>query len=281
MSVTKKIVSLQPIINMEFLKRIVFVLLIAVIASCSDFSKLQKSTDLELKYTKAKEYFEKGDYLKASVLLEELMGLYKGTVKGEEIYYYYAQTQFESGDYSLAGYYYRNFVRTYPSSTKAEECAYMNAYCYYLNSPVYSLDQTDTKAAIREFQSFINRYPQSARIKESNEIIDKLRGKLEKKSYEVAKQYYNVGDYKASVVAFNNTLKDFPETKYREEFMFLTIKANYLLAQNSIDVKKAERYKSSTEAYLKFIDTYKASKYLREAETIYNNTLKAQEKIKS
>jgi outer membrane protein assembly factor BamD len=279
--VKKKIVSLQPVVNMAFLKKIVLFLVIVFIASCSDYSKLQKSKDLELKYTKAKEYFEKGDYLKASVLFEELMGLYKGTAKGEDIYYYYAQTQFEMGDYSLAGYYYRNFVRTYPASSKAEECAYMNAYCFYLNSPVYSLDQTDTKSAIREFQSFINRYPQSTRIKECNEIIDKLRSKLERKSYEIAKQYYNVGDYKSSIFAFNSTMKDFPETKYREELMFLLIKSNYLLAQNSIESKKGERYKQSAEAYIKFVDTFKSSKYLHEAESIYNSTLKAQEKIKS
>lgn len=281
MQVKKKVVSLQPTRNMAFLKNIILFIFIGVITSCSDFSKLQKSTDLELKYTKAKEYFEKGDYLKASVLFEELMGLYKGTAKGEDIYYYYAQTQFEMGDYALAGYYYRNFVRTYPASTKAEECAYMNAYCYYLNSPTYSLDQSDTKAAIKEFQFFLNRYPQSARLKESNEIIDKLRSKLEKKSYETAKQYYNVGDYKASIYAFNNTLKEFPDTKYREEFMFLLVKANYLLAENSIETKKNERYKSAIDAYIKFIDTYKTSKYLREAESIYTNSLKAQEKIKS
>lgn len=266
---------------MSFIRNFLLLLVIISVVSCSDFTKLQKSTDLELKYTKAKEFFEKGDYLKASTLLEELMGLYKGTPKGEEIYYYYAQTQFEMGDYSLAGYYYRNFVRTYPASKHAEEFAYMNAYCYYLNSPVYSLDQTDTKAAIKEFQLFINRYPGSTRIGECNEIIDKLRAKLEKKSYETAKQYYHVGDYKASIVAFNNTLKEYPDTKYREELMFLTIKANYLLAENSIDAKKMERYKSASEAYLKFVDTFKTSKYLREAESIYNNTLKAQEKIKS
>ena len=113
-----------------------------------------------------------------------------------------------------------------------------------------------------------------------NEIIDKLRTKLEKKAYEIAKQYYNLSDYKASIYSFTNVLKDFPDTKYREELNFLIIKSNYLLAINSIEAKKEERLKATIDAYLKFVDTFPKSEYLQSAESIYENALKMKEKLK-
>ena len=262
-----------------YIKKIIIAfVVVTLIGGCSEFSKVKKGTDLDKKYDLAVKYFDKGDFVKSSMLLEELMTLYKGTARGENVYYYYAQCTFEQGDYSLAQYYFKNFVKTYPLSTRAEECAYMNARCYYLSSPVYSLDQSDTKSAIREFQLFINQYPQSNRIKECNELIDKLREKLEKKSYENVKQYYRIGDYKASVVAFNSTLKDFPDSRYREELMFLIVKSNYLLAINSIESKKPERLKTTIDAYFKFIDTFQKSIYLKEAESVYSDALKQQQK---
>lgn len=247
--------------------------------SCSEYNKLLKSNDLDKKYEMAIKYYDKGDYVKTLTLMEELIPLYRGTARAETTMFYYSYANFEMGDYVLAGYHFKNFVRTFPTSIKAEECAYMNAYCYYLNSSSYSLDQEDTKAAIREFQAFVNAYPKSSRIKDCNETLDKLRAKLERKAYEIAKQYYNIGDYKASVVAFGNVMKDYPGTAYTEELSFLTIKSYYMLARNSIESKKEERLNLAIESYVKFADSYPKSEYIREAETIYDNCLKLKNKL--
>jgi outer membrane protein assembly factor BamD len=152
----------------------------------------------------------------------------------------------------------------------------MNAYCYYLGSPVPSLDQTNSYKAIDEMQLFINQYPNSTRIEECNNLIDKLRAKLEIKSYELAKLYYKMSDYKAAIISMQNTLRDFPMTQHKEEFLFLICKSNFQLAENSVDSKKYERYKSTIDAYFTFIDKFASGKYAREAESI---NLKAKERI--
>ncbi len=143
----------------------------------------------------------------------------------------------------------------------------MYAYCFYLESPRYSLDQTDTKSAIKELQYFINKYPSSERVKQCNELVDKLRAKLEMKNYEIAKQYYFLDDYKAAIVSFENILKEFPDTKYREEIMFLIVKSNYIHASRSIETKKAERFKAVIDSYHKFASYFPASsEYGKDAE---------------
>ena len=238
------------------------------------FNKLVKSSDMEAKYAAALLYYKKADYSRALTLLEELTSVFRGTAKAEEIHYYYAYSNYNLSDYILAGYHFRNFVKTFPSSIHAEECAYLNAYCFYVSSPSYSLDQMDTKLAIKEFQRFTNQYPKSTRIDLCNTILDKLRGKLERKSYENAMLYYNMVDYKASIVAFANHLKEFPDTEHREELNYLIIKSYYLLALNSVDSKKQERFKAAIDSYIKFIDTFPNGANLKDAELIYTSALK-------
>lgn len=242
------------------------------------YNKLLRSGDMEAKYEAAVKYFNREDYTRALGLFEELVSVFRGTSRGEEVIYYYAYSNYNLRDYILAGYQFRNYVRQYPNSKHTEECAYMNAYCYYLSSPEYSLDQSDTKVAIKEFQRFTTQYPKSSRIEECNKMLDKLRAKLERKSYENAMMYYNMLDYKAAITAFNNHLKDYPDAKQIEEMTYLIIKSYYLLAVNSIEVKKQERFKGAVDTYLKFVDTYPNSKYLKDAEFVYSSALKNLEK---
>lgn len=257
-----------------------FALVLIGLASCNKYNRLLKSSDFELKYTKAVEYYGKKNYVKALPLFEELMTVYRGTGKAEQVSYYYAYCNFGLEDYLLASYHLKNFVKTFPMSEFAEEAMFTSAYCYYLDSPVYSLDQENTIKAINEFQLFVNLYPNSARVKDCNDYIDLLRRKLERKAYENATLYYNIEDYKASIQAFKNLLKDFPDNPYREEANFMILKSYYLLAKNSISEKKEERYKTTIENYYKFIDNYKDSKYLREAETIFEMAQKQLSKEK-
>ena len=68
----------------------IFVLASALVfASCSDYNKVLKSTDIEFKYSKAVEYYDSMEYFKSMPLFEELIGLTRGTQRSEDVYYYY------------------------------------------------------------------------------------------------------------------------------------------------------------------------------------------------
>jgi outer membrane protein assembly factor BamD len=260
------------------LKKIKFILLILPlfsILSCSNYNKLLKSSDYELKYEMAIKYYEDENYYKASPLLEELTSLYKGTARAEKIYFYYAYCNYHMGDYELAGFHFKNFVKTYPGSQYSEEAYFMNAYTHFVDSNEPSLDQTQTYRAITELQMFINKFPKSEKAKEATELIDKLRFKLETKTYNICKQYFRTQNYKAAVVSINNAQKDFPASKYNEELLFLAIKSNYLYALNSIEGKKAERYKNTVEAFELFKEKFPNSPYLKEAANINESVIKA------
>lgn len=248
--------------------------LILLTTACSQYQKVLKSNDYELKYVKAKEYYNKNDYYRALPLFEELVNVFKGTDRAEDLYYYYAYCHFGLGDYLTAMYHFKNFAATFKNSERKEECQYMHAYCFYLTSPNYSLDQSNTLKAIESFQLFINLYPESKRIMECNKYMDALRNKLETKAFENAKLYYNIGDFKSAIIALENSTNEYPDIVYREEIEFLVLKANYQLAENSIDSKKPERFELTIKAYNQFIDHFPNSSKLNEAENLYELSLK-------
>ncbi|MFP4469145.1 MAG: outer membrane protein assembly factor BamD [Bacteroidales bacterium] len=257
-----------------FKKAFYVVLFLAAImaVSCSSHQKLLKSTDNEKKYEVAIELYEKGDYYRALQLFDQLIPVYRGTNEAEKLYYYYADAYFHEEDYILASYYFKRFVTSFPGSEFAQEAAFMAAYCKYLDSPRYSLDQTVTREAIDEFQLFINRYPFSERADEANMLIDELRDKLQKKAYNVANLYMKMEDYRAAIVSYENLLKDYPDTEYREEILYNIISSYYQYAQKSIEERQKERYESAVKAYLDFIDEYPESEY-------YDEVLKMRERV--
>ncbi len=240
-----------------------------------------KSTDYDLKLTKAKEYYNDKSFIRSAELYEELIPIVKGTDKAADVYYHFTWSEYYMGDVILSQYHFKNFTRQYPNSPFVEECAYMSAYCYFLNSPNYKLDQTYSKNAIKEFQSFIDIFPESKRLDTCNLLIDQLNQKIEKKEYEIIKQYFMLDDWKATIVAVKNYQKEHPASLYNDELFYYLINSYYLLANNSVQSKKEERLNGVIENYVKFIDLYPKSSYLSRAESIYTNSKRLKEKFKN
>lgn len=253
---------------------LIFSLILALLAgSCSKYQRLLKSGDNEKKLEKANEYFAREDYYRALTLYEQLLPVYRATEEAELIYYNYAYAYYNQRDYVLASYYFKKFYKTFPRSKWAEECYYMSAYCKYKESPVYSLDQTNTYDAINELQLFINAYPESERVEECNTLIDELRGKLEKKFFEIAKLYLKMDKFKAAVTSFRNLLEDYPDTRYREESLYYIVKANYQFSQKSVQAKKDERFQETIKSCKDFVSAYPESRYLKDVNNMYETSV--------
>lgn len=248
---------------------------------CSEYNKVLKSTDVELKYTKSVEYYNNGECFKSLALLEELIGLTRGTQRAEDVYYYYAQSQYCTKDYYLANYYLKSFAKTFSNSPRAEECQFQAAMCSYKLSPTYSLDQLDTRNAIDEFQLFLDTYPKSALRDSANKMINILNAKIELKEFEVARQYYKTLKYKAAVQALKQFAVDYPSSQYKEEALFMIVVSNFEYASASIENKKLERLMATNESYLTFAAAFPESKWLKEAETYYRKSSDEIEKLKN
>ncbi|RMF21390.1 MAG: outer membrane protein assembly factor BamD [Bacteroidetes bacterium] len=244
----------------------------------SEFEKIRASGDVELIHRKAREYFEQGEYQRAQTLYELVIPAYRGKRELEDVYFQYAYTFYHQGKYILANYYFKNFATTFPNSTHREEAEFMAAYSYYHLSPSFRLDQSYTEKAIEEFQLFVNMYPHSERVQECNRLIDEMRLKLEQKAFAEAMLYYDLRQYQAAVVTFENLLKDFPETRKAEQVRFMIVKSAYELARNSIYTKQEERYKEVVEYADYYLRKFADGKNQKEVAAILDGSI---QKLKS
>lgn len=267
--------------NIGPIKFIIYSIFLSIIFSCSEYNKILKGSDYNLKFDKAIEYYNNDQCYKSLPLLEELMSYFRMTSKGEDVYYYYAKNQYCMGDFYLAGYYFKRFVKNFPQSYRVEECAFNSAVCLMMNSPDYYLDQSESYKAIDEFQLFMSKYPNSYLVDSCNKMVADLRGRLEQKSFEKGKLYFKMEKFRSATIALNSTLTEFPDTKYKEEVLYLILKSNYLFALNSIQSKKVERFEESIKSYYTFVDSFKSSKFVDEAESLYLSSMKELEKIKN
>jgi outer membrane protein assembly factor BamD len=182
-----------------------------------------------------------------------------------------AMCSYKLRDYHVSGYHFERFENSYPKSDKAEEAYFLSAKSYYELSPVYSKEQGETIEALEKLQLFINKYPDSEYLPEANILIKELDFKLEKKAFEIAKQYNKIAyfessDYEAAIKAFDNFLVDYPGTSFREEAMFYRLDSACRLAINSIKVKKEERLNIAMGYYNTFHKYYPNSERTEEVE---------------
>lgn len=254
-----------------------FLLIALLFASCGEFSKALKSTDLEFKVATAEKFYAAEDWDRAIPLLEELIVLTRGTSRSERMNYLYAKAHFGMKDYILGAYYLANFTRTFPKSEYAEESAFLSAYCFYMNSPGYELDQQDTRNAIDQMQLFMVRYPRTTLRDSCNTLIDRMRDKLELKAFEGAEQYYRMHNYKAATTALTNFVREWPNSMFREKALMLVLRSTHHMALNSVESKRNERVEEAIGSYHNFADAFPQSKQLSDATKLYKELLAMQE----
>ena len=229
----------------------------------------------ELKYSYAKKYFNAKQYSKSATLLDELVTIFKGTAYAEESLYLLAQSYYGQKDYQTASQYFETYYTTYPKGEFTELSRFYSGYGLYLDSPDPRLDQSQTYKAIEQLQLYLEYYPQSERAEEAQNIMFELQEKLAYKELMATRLYFNLGTYmgnnfQSCVITAQNALKNYPYSKYREEFMFLIIRAKYELALVSVEEKLQGRYRDVVDEYYNYMNEYPEGNYVKQVTKFYD-----------
>ncbi|WP_165156871.1 outer membrane protein assembly factor BamD [Parabacteroides sp. ZJ-118] len=258
------------------MKKVVFLLMMTVLlSSCGEYNKILKSTDYELKYSYAKKYFNAKQYSKSATLLDELVTIFKGTAHAEESLYLLAQSYYGQKDYQTASQYFETYYTTYPKGEFTELSRFYSGYGLYLDSPDPRLDQSQTYKAIEQLQLYLEYYPQSERAEEAQNILFELQEKLAYKELMATRLYFNLGTYmgnnfQSCVITAQNALKNYPYSEYREEFMFLIVRAKYELALVSVEEKLQGRYRDVVDEYYNYMNEYPEGNYVKQVTKFYD-----------
>lgn len=253
-----------------------------MLSSCKHYNNVMKTSDYEYKYEAAKEYFVKGEYAKAAVILADVVTILKGTMRAEESLYMLAMSEYCDGNYDISHSYFKKYYQTYPKGVYVEYARYYAGCSLYESVPDTRLDQSNVSAAIMEFQDFLDFYPYTKLREKAQNMIFALQDKMVEKEFQAARLYLDLGsymgncayggsNYEACIVTSRNALLDFPyaSPERREQFSFMILKAKYQLAVQSVESKRMERYRDTIDEYYGFVNEYPESKNLKEAKRIF------------
>ena len=243
---------------------------LAMLCSCGEYNKVLKSRDVDYRFDYAKRAFAEKKYVNAATVLADIITPLRGGPNGEEALYLLAMSHFENKDYLNAGMYFKTYYQRYPRGKYAELSRFYGGYGYYLDSPDPQLDQSMTIKAIEELVE----YPKSDRVTVAQNAIFEMQDKLTLKELQNAQLYYNLGNflgnnYESAIITAQNALKSYPYSKYKEDFEMLILKSKYQEARQSVDEKRAERYRDVIDEYYSFINNYPDTKNRKEADNIF------------
>ena len=262
-------------------------LLALTLTGCGgEYNKVFKSDDLDYRYEYAKQSFAEGKYARAASLLIDLITPKKGSDDAQEALYMLGMSEYMSHDYESASATFKKYYQTYPKGVYAEQACYYVGQSLYEGAPEPRLDQTPTIGAINAYQQFMDFFPDSELRPKAQERLFELQDKLVQKELLSAQLYYNLGGYFGNVNSQNesnyisciitaqNALKQYPYSKWREDFSLLVMKSKYELAENSSEDKRLDRYRDAEDECYGFLNEFPESKNAAMAEKFINKCKK-------
>ncbi len=215
--------------------------LLVLINACS--TKVDTSTlSPEEYYNYVKGLYDDGDYRSAIPEFQSILLQYPGSTINDDAQYYLAMSYFKEDQFILAAYEFSKLIRDIPASPYVPDAQFMLADCYYELSPDYRLDQSYTKKAIQEFQSFLDYFPTSPKVKEVEEKIDELHNKLAHKEFSIAHLYYRMEYYKAASIYYTIVLNEFYDTDYAPRALVGRIEAELEMNKKEDALKDIRKF---------------------------------------
>lgn len=261
MTLRKKLSN--AVLAMATALRLMMVVMLAVmIASCSSGSKRELSDNPESAYLLAKSSYDKKDYIDAIDQFSVIKLRYSGSSIVDKTIYYLGMSYYKNEEYILAVYEFETLIKSYPTSPLVEDAYFYSAMCYYKLSPDFSLDQTYTKLALTSFQDYVELFPESKNRAASEAKIREMKDKLAYKLYKSAEMYYDLGNYKSSIVYYDYVLDEFFDSNYADDALYGKIQA----------LIKKKMYKEASDEISRFEKRFTSSPLLPRVKSLKTKT---------
>jgi outer membrane protein assembly factor BamD len=155
----------------------------------------------------------------------------------------------------LAANEFKEFLTFFPTHKRADYAQYKLALSHFAEMAKPERDQTETKDTIRELETFVERYPDSALMSEATKKLREARDRLSQHEYGVGFFYYRIKWYPGAIDRFEQVLKTDPRYTYRDAVYYYL--GESLVSSN----RKAE----ALPYYERLLTEFQSSEYLAKA----------------
>jgi len=151
---------------------------------------------------------------------------------------------------------FTEFLSFYPTNPRADYAQYKLGLAHARQMRAPQRDQTETRAAVKEFEAFLDRYPNSSLKPEVQAKLREARDRLSQGSFEVGLFYYRQKWYPGAIDRFKSVLKDDPAFLGRDGVYFY-------LGESLLKTRKEAE---ALPYYGRLVEEFEVSEYLSEAQ---------------
>ena len=151
---------------------------------------------------------------------------------------------------------YREFLQFYPTNKRADYAQYKLGMTHFKQMRASERDQSETRDAVREFQTFIARYPMSPLLPDAKARLREAMDRLGRADYIVGVFYYRQKWYRGSIDRLSALLKNDPEYSAKDEVYFYLAESYF----------KANAKAQALPLYDKLVAEFPKSEHLQDAQ---------------
>ena len=151
---------------------------------------------------------------------------------------------------------FTEFLSFYPTNRRADYAQLKLGMAHFRQMRLPQRDQTETRAALKEFETFVARFPNSSLMPEAKTKLRETRDRLSQADYQVGYFYFRQKWYRGAIDRFKSLLKEDPGFTGRDAVY-------YYLAESLV------RNKQEAEAlpyFEQLVKEFEQSEYLVEAQ---------------
>lgn len=216
---------------MNLLKKIPLFLCIFATATlmngCSSTKgeKMKYTEWCRTRYEKAEELFKAGKYGRTTERLEEILATCAGTGYMEQAQFLIAESYFNQEDWIEARGEYGSFILNFPGSPFIETAEFRKAISSFNMEFRVSRDDANTTIAMRDFERYLSNHPDTPLRDSVNYYYNLLVERMAEKEFQTARLYSRMDKPQATVIYLKEFLETYPNSKRREEALFMIARA--------------------------------------------------------
>jgi len=227
------------------LKKNTFFILISIfiiVTACGKDDRLIKKPEaippLNVLYKAAFDLYEQGDWSRSIELFQKVETRYSFSEWAPRATLMIMYIYYEAGESIKALEYANKFKKTNPRNKNINYVDFIIALTFYERINVVSRDQTNTRAALKQFQSILKKYPNSIYAEESKYKIDLINEQLAGNEMYIGRYYMKKGKWIAAIKRFQIVINQYDTTIFSKEALHRLVEIYYRLG----NINEAKKY---------------------------------------